>query len=281
MNETPYTDLDRPPLRAAGLARGLVRPGGLWRAVDVVAETGSTQADLVAAARTGAPGGTVLVAEAQTAGRGRLDRSWVTPPRAGLTFSVLVRPDVPVARWVWAPLLAGVAVAEAVRTLSQRALSAPVDARLKWPNDVVVGGRKLAGVLAEGVSAGTAGTAAGPAIVLGVGLNVTTNATELPITGATSLAVEGADCTDRDPLLRAVLREFEGRFVAWTGVAGDPARCGLRRSYLALCDTLGRQVRVELPGGDTITGIAQDVDADGRLVVGGRPISAGDVVHVR
>src|SRR6266545_6976571 len=97
---SPFDDLDRPPLREASLARGLVRPDGLWREIRVLSETGSTNADLVAAAESGAPEGTVRIAEAQTAGRGRLGRAWLAPPRSGLTFSVLLRPDpVPVDRW--------------------------------------------------------------------------------------------------------------------------------------------------------------------------------------
>lgn len=285
MSESQYTDLSRPPLRAGPLKSALVRPGGLWREIDIVAETGSTMADLVAAARDGAAEGTVLVAEAQTAGRGRLGRSWVAPARAGLTFSVVLRPAVPTARRVWLPLLAGVAVATAVRNISRVRLADPVETRLKWPNDVVVGERerKLAGILAEGVAGTTA-------IVLGVGLNVTTTPAELPrvsgTAGATSLAIERADCTDRDPLLRAILRTLEARYQEWIAAGGDQERSGLRRAYTGLCATLGRRVRVELPGGETLTGQAREIDGAGRLVVadptsGRRAVSAGEVVHVR
>jgi BirA family transcriptional regulator, biotin operon repressor / biotin---[acetyl-CoA-carboxylase] ligase len=292
VSESPFTDLDRPPLRTAVLSRALVRPGGLWREVDVVPETGSTNADLVAAARGaegpatagGAEGaaraarpggeGTVLVAESQTAGRGRLDRRWVSPPRAGLTFSILLRPAVPPARRVWVSLLTGVAVAEAVHAATRVALSEPLDARLKWPNDVMVGERKLAGILAEAIPGSDA-------VVVGVGLNVTTTAGELADTRATSLAVERSGLTDRDPLLRAILRAFERWYRDWTAAGGDPGRSGLRRAYLDRCGTVGREVRVRLPGDETLIGEASDVDDDGRLVVGGRPVSAGEVVHVR
>src|SRR4051794_20233578 len=121
MSESPYSDLDRPPLDERALGRALIRPGGLWREITVVEATGSTNADLAAAAGEGAPEGAVLVAEAQTAGRGRLGRSWEAPPRAGLAFSVLLRPAVPVARLTWLPLLTGVAVAAAVGRLTERA----------------------------------------------------------------------------------------------------------------------------------------------------------------
>src|ERR1700677_2706462 len=142
----------RAALDATVLRRAVVRPGGLWRAVEVLASTGSTNADLLAQASAGAPEGTVLAAEEQTAGRGRLGRAWVSPPRAALTFSLLVRPHtVPVARRGWLPLLTGVAVASAVRAVAQ------VQAQLKWPNDVLADGAKgakgakLAGILAEAV----------------------------------------------------------------------------------------------------------------------------------
>ncbi len=153
------------------LRRAVVRPGGLWRAVEVLTSTGSTNADLLARAVAGAPEGVVLAAEEQTAGRGRMGRSWLSPPRAALTFSLLVRPDtVSPARRGWLPLLAGVSVASAVRA------AAGVDARLKWPNDVLVGPAKLGGILAEAV---------GNAVVVGIGLNVSTEPGELPPPGPT------------------------------------------------------------------------------------------------
>src|SRR5215468_10429170 len=133
----------RAPLDAAALQRAAVRPQGLWRAVEVVGRTGSTNADLLARALRGEPEGVVLAAEEQTAGRGRMGRTWVAPPYAALTFSLLTRPGVPPARRGWLPLLAGVAVATAVTELTG------VEARLKWPNDVLVGEAKLAGILAE------------------------------------------------------------------------------------------------------------------------------------
>ena len=247
-----YGDLDRPPLRAPALARALAHDG--WR-VEVLDTTPSTNAVVAERARAGEAHGLVVVAEQQTAGRGRLDRTWVSPPRAGLTFSVLVRPDLPPDQVGWVPLLGGLAVARALREQTG------VDAVLKWPNDVLVGGRKVCGLLAEAV---------GGAVVLGVGLNVTTRADELPVPEATSLVLEGATTTDRDTVLRAVLR-------ALADVLGDRDLAG----YRALCSTLGRQVRVELPGGAHAEGLAEAVDDSGRLVVDGSPYAAGDVVHLR
>ncbi|MGP4024904.1 biotin--[acetyl-CoA-carboxylase] ligase [Actinomadura sp. 3N407] len=285
MKDSPYGDLGRPPLHEAALRRALVREGGLWREVRVVAETGSTNADLAERAGEGAPEGTVLVTELQTAGRGRLGRSWTAPPRSGLMFSVLLRPRVPVPMLGWAPLLTGVAVATAVRRMTAWSQEgdgflsggdAAVDARLKWPNDLLVGDRKLAGILTEKTGGG---------LVVGVGLNVGLREDELPVPSATSLAIEGAPLSDRAPLLRAILREFATWYREWTALGGDPETSGLRTAYKDLCATLGRQVRVELPGEETLTGTARDVDGSGRLVVSGtggdRVVSAGDVVHVR
>lgn len=276
MTPSPWTDLERPPLNEAALRRALVAGGGLWTSVEVVARTGSTNSDLAARAAEGAPEGAVLVAEEQREGRGRLDRRWSAPPRSGLFFSVLLRPAaVPPERWGWLPLLAGVATAAAVSR------AAGVDTALKWPNDllVTVGGeeRKAAGILAERVGS--------DAVVVGVGLNVTLREDELPVPGAGSLALAGAQATDRDPLLRAVLRSLEHWYTAWRDAGGDPAGCRLQEAYAAGCATLGREVRVELPGGRHLAGEAVAIDGDGRLVVRAdgseHPVGAGDVVHVR
>ncbi|MGH3342037.1 MAG: biotin--[acetyl-CoA-carboxylase] ligase [Carbonactinosporaceae bacterium] len=276
-------DLERPPLREADVLRVIGCAGGasplptgggaqrLWREVRVVAETGSTNADLVEAARAGAPEGVVRAAELQTAGRGRLGRSWTAPPRSALTFSVLLRPrGVPGARWSWAPLLVGVAAA----TATARVAGLPVD--LKWPNDLLVRGRKVAGVLVERVDG---------ALVAGVGLNVSLHADELPTGGATSLLLEGAVSIDRATLLTAVLGDLAQHYGAWRGACGDALRSGLRSAYRARCATIGRVVRVALPGGEELHGEAVDVDAEGRLVVrtarGDRVVGAGEIVHVR
>jgi BirA family biotin operon repressor/biotin-[acetyl-CoA-carboxylase] ligase len=261
----------RPPLRVTALRHELLTTGGFWRDVCVVTETGSTNADLLAQAASGAPEGLVLVAETQTAGRGRQGRSWVSPPRAALTFSVLLRPGhVNPARWGWVPLLAGVAAASALRACVL------ADAGLKWPNDVLAGEAKLAGILAE---------QQGSAIVVGAGINVSASRDELPVPGATSLALQGVSSPDRGRLLAALLAELERWYLAWTGELGDADRSGLRAEYRRLCQTVGRQVRVTMPGDRLVTGVAADIDPEGRLVVrtasGPVPVSAGDVVHVR
>ena len=268
----PITPLALATIRAAAI-------GGLWTSVDVVASTGSTNADLLArvGADRSAAEGCVLVAEEQTAGRGRLGRSWTSVPGASLTFSVLLRPySVPAARRGWLPLLTGVAVAGAVRA------AAGVDAVLKWPNDVLVGDRKLAGILAEQSPEGSA-------VVVGVGLNVATPEGALPVTPsglpATSLFAEGANVS-RDTLLIEILHQLERWYLAFR-VDPDPERAGLLASYRDVCGTLGRSVRVELPGDRVLEGAAEDVDADGCLLVrlvgatSVTRVSAGDVVHLR
>ncbi|MDQ1036505.1 BirA family biotin operon repressor/biotin-[acetyl-CoA-carboxylase] ligase [Streptomyces sp. V3I8] len=277
-NSNRWSDLDRPPLNGMALRRALVRDGGLWSDVQVVARTGSTNSDLVRLATDGkAEEGAVLVAEEQDAGRGRLDRRWTAPARSGLFFSVLLKPaGVPVERWGWLPLLTGVAVATGLSR------SAGVDTALKWPNDLLVtvegAERKAGGILAERAGA--------DAVVVGVGINVTLRADELPVPGAGSLALAGAVTTDRDTILRSVLRSLEQEFVKWRDMRGDPAASGLQDTYAAGCATLGRRVRAELPGDRSITGEAVAVDGDGRLVLATeegvqQPVGAGDIVHLR
>lgn len=249
-------------------------PAGPYAALDVVASLPSTNAALVAAARAGAPDRTVLIGEHQSAGRGRASRSWVSPARSGLALSVLLRPaEVPQARWSWLPLLTGVALCRIVIEL------AAIPAVLKWPNDLLLGagGRKAAGILVEVVP--------GPAVVIGIGLNVTAQPAELPVPGATSLAVERSACTDRELLLQALLRELDQAVLLWCRHGGDPDATGLREAYRHRCATLGKQVRVELPEQPPLVGCAVDLDSEGRLVVLSdgrlRVLAAGDVTHVR
>ena len=294
-----YSDLNRPPLNEHSLQRALMAPGVGFgghsiSALRVLPEVDSTNTALLAAADDGAPHGSVVVAESQTAGKGRLGRTWVAPPRSGLFLSILLRPEVPPARWGWLPLLAGVAAQSAIARVAE------LDVSLKWPNDLILPepsdgasgsgdtpdsgygvGRKLGGILAE-----QGGTSSEPCVVIGIGINVTLRADELPAPHATSLLLAGAKVTDRDTLLRALLRSFGSWYADWADSDGDAERSGLAAAYQAVCATLDRQVRAELPGGGTVSGHATGLDAEGRLLIrttdgASTPIGAGDVVHLR
>ena len=293
---SPWSDLSRPPLRAERLRAALVAPAGPLARLEVLPSVGSTNAELLrrAAADPAAwPHLSVLTTDSQTEGRGRLGRTWTAPPRSGLAVSVLVRPGdldpaVPPERWSWLSLLTGLAVVGAVRDV------AGLPAELKWPNDVLVGDRKLCGVLAEL-------DPTGGAVVLGIGLNTSTTAEELPVPTATSLVLEHAATTDRDTVLRAVLRAVAAEVGRWAAAGGDPVASGLAARVREACATLGRPVRVSLPDGAgeaVLAGTAEGLDDAGRLLVrragggsGGSsgtgedavlvPVAAGDVVHVR
>jgi BirA family biotin operon repressor/biotin-[acetyl-CoA-carboxylase] ligase len=242
-----------------------------WPAPHVVATTGSTNADLMQLAREGAPEGTVIVADEQTAGRGRLGRSWVSAPGSGLWCSVLVRMPAVDGRGLL-PLVAGVAVADAIRRHG-------VGAVLKWPNDVVMDGpaldgspgpRKLAGVLSEADG--------DEAVVIGIGVNVSQSSEELPIAAATSLALEGAEVSRQD-LLVDILTTLHA---AVEDVRRNGAATAMGQ-YRWLCLTVGRDVTVLLPSGEQVSGRAEGVADDGQLIidVAGQSVlvAAGDVIH--
>jgi BirA family transcriptional regulator, biotin operon repressor / biotin---[acetyl-CoA-carboxylase] ligase len=263
----PSARLDR-----EAIERGLLRDDSRWTAIEILERTESTNADVATAARDGAAQGLVVTTEHQVAGRGRLGRSWESPPRSGLAVSVLLRPTaVPASRWSWLPLLAGVAVRESAVAVGD------VDAKLKWPNDVIVAGRKLGGILVERID-----SKVGPAAVVGVGLNVSLEADQLPTPEATSLLLWGAT-TDRTTLLVDLLQRLESRYLAWVNGAGDPGR--LRAAYVSGCATLGQRVRVERPDRSTLVGRAVGIDVAGRLEIDTdgerRAVGAGDVVHLR
>ncbi len=235
--------------------------------MDIVETAASTNVLVADRAQAGESEGLVVVAEHQTAGRGRLDRVWETPARSSLTFSVLLRPDVEAQDWPWLPLLTGYAV--------QAALADRLPAiALKWPNDVLVEERKVAGILVERIE-----TPSGPAAVVGIGINVAQTLAELPIALATSVELETGEPVDRTDLLGQVLGSLHGL----QGLIGDPE--ALRTAYADVCSTLGRQVEVHLPAAEVRRGVALDIDSRGALVVsvdgGTFTVSAGDVVHVR
>ncbi|SFW43389.1 biotin--[acetyl-CoA-carboxylase] ligase [Amycolatopsis australiensis] len=243
--------------------------------IDVVERTGSTNADLREALGNGTADRTVLLAEEQTAGVGRRARTW-SSPKGGLYLSVALRPDVPFTALGSLSVVAGLAVRAA-------AAGVGVDASLKWPNDVLAGGAKCAGILAEAVAGNP------PSIVLGIGLNVLPLGDVQPGPGglpATSLAERGATNTDRTDVAIALLTELDERERRWRLAGGDLTEAGLLGDYRAHCSTLGQDVEVQLPDGTSLTGRAADIDAAGQLQVdlaGGQrhTVFAGDVVHVR
>lgn len=240
--------------------------------IEVLPETGSTNADLRrhAADALGWPHLSVIVTDHQTAGRGRLDRTWLAPAGASLAISVLLRRlPARVEALGWIPLAAGVAMADAVAAqLPEHRVA------VKWPNDVLVDGAKLCGILAE---------AAADAVILGAGVNTAMSLDELPVPTATSFAVLGADA-DVDRLLSDYLRRLD-ELLTRLCAEGDAVSSGLHAAVAERCSTLGMQVTVSLPGGRTVTGAAIEIDEDGRLVVSSgeevHAVSAGDVVHVR
>jgi BirA family biotin operon repressor/biotin-[acetyl-CoA-carboxylase] ligase len=259
------------PLDTAGLLAVLAHADRLWSGAEVLPETGSTNADLATRARAGAPAGFVLATDHQTSGRGRLGRTWTAPRGSSIAMSVLLRPDRPPADWTWLPLLAGLAVADSLRAV------ADVPALLKWPNDVLVDGAKVCGILAERVD-----TPAGPACVLGLGVNVHLSAGELPVPTATSLAVLRPDQVFiRTEITATVLAALALLYHRW-----EDGRDGeLAGRYASRCDTLDRTVHVLRGDGSTTEGRAIDLDAEGRLRVrtrsGVEVFAAGDVTHLR
>jgi BirA family biotin operon repressor/biotin-[acetyl-CoA-carboxylase] ligase len=240
-----------------------------WR-VNVVESTGSTQVDLVKKVRVGlAEHGEVLASEYQTEGRGRLNRTFIAPPRSALLFSFYVEPKSITDRWGWLPLLAGQSVVHAIPKVLD--LRQDDDLKLKWPNDILLNERKVAGILAERVQ-----TPEKSGVVIGIGINVHTHQEELPFANATSFALQGYSVRDRNALLVQILESFSDYLRRWE--ENDPTLLG---EYSSSSATIGQRVEIELPGRRKIASLASSIDVSGALVLeDGRLIVAGDVVHV-
>jgi BirA family transcriptional regulator, biotin operon repressor / biotin---[acetyl-CoA-carboxylase] ligase len=263
--DSPWSPLGPAPEPALD-ARALAEAAGAAWSVVLLPTADSTNA--VAAAEP-APG-TIVVADHQTAGRGRLDRHWDTPPGTALTFSAVVDPGLPDEQWPLLPLATALAVADGVRRATG------LDPLLKWPNDLLLAvpddeDGKVAGILLERV----AGPGGRPVAVIGIGINIAMSRDQLPVPTATSLAIAGAR-TDRTAVFGAVAQALSETLAR---LADDPR--ALLGRYRDACTTIGRQVEVHLPDGQVFRARAEDVDEHGRLVVGGRAVGAGDVVHVR
>ena len=257
----------------------------------VLDEVGSTNAELAArAVAADLPDFTVLATLNQTAGRGRLDRVWVAPPGQALAVSVLLRPGqaLAVKRYSWIPLIAGLAMARAVRAVlhgSVNAGDASGDVSLKWPNDVLIAGRKVSGLLAEFLPGGAG-------VVVGAGLNLTIPEGALPVPTATSLLIAGATGDDlADIALSAYLKELR---TVWTALCATDADAGqrlhadgIRAEVARECSTLGKRVRVSLPGGSELFGTAEDLDDSGQLRIRTatdaslQTVAVGDISHLR
>ncbi|TAM71894.1 MAG: biotin--[acetyl-CoA-carboxylase] ligase [Microbacteriaceae bacterium] len=262
----------------------LSRSSAVVPRLTVLEHAGSTNDELVRAA-TGAdaaswPELSVIVTDDQRSGRGRLGRTWSAPAGTSLAVSVLLRPEaaadaagsgLSVDSLGWIPLLAGLAMTRAVRGLG-------VDATLKWPNDVMVDGKKLCGILSELLPGATG-------VVVGAGLNVSIGSDQLPVDTATSLALSGVVDPDPDAALAAYLTHLQTLYRGFVAAGGDAEASGLRRDVASVCDTVGRAVRVQLPTGEPLLGTAIGLDELGRLIVdtGGSPrvVAAGDVTHLR
>lgn len=257
--------------------------------IDFVEKTGSTNTDLMQA--TNVADGTVLLADEQLSGKGRLGRTWTAPAGSQVILSVLLLPES-LEHLGTLPLAAGLAVTDSIEGTV-----------LKWPNDVHIDGNKLCGILAEAGPVGQAfkaepkteltkvevgkaevnkaevnkavgGAAPSARVVVGMGINVTLTREDLPIEKATSLALEGRD-TDRTELAITVLKNLRRRIAQWENQ--DPQ---LLRDYRAVCSSLGQEVRLETPSGD-VTGHVDEIGEDGRIMVAGEYYSAGDVTHLR
>jgi BirA family biotin operon repressor/biotin-[acetyl-CoA-carboxylase] ligase len=283
---TPGTPLNRGDLADSNFlsAAGIPR-------LEVVDSTGSTNADLLRSV-TVDPGAwpdlSVLTAEYQTAARGRLDRHWEAPPLSSISVSVVLRPanaegrPLPTQSYSWLSLIAALALRE---TLLE---TAGIPAELKWPNDVLVRGKKIAGILAQ---LGPMSDGSVPPVIVGTGLNVTLGAAELPVPTATSVVLEDARTADRTLLLKSYLLKFSVLYRSFCNADGDPAAgmaggASLHKRVEAVMVTLGKQVRAQLPGDHEIIGHASRLDDYGSLLVVDRDsrehvVTAGDVVHLR
>ena len=223
-----------------------------WR-VRVINETTSTQNEIGKIISSGAAqSGEVLIAEYQSEGRGRLERKFIAPPKSSLLFSIYLQNNFDLN---WIPLIAGIGVCKAIP-----------EAKLKWPNDIILNDKKCGGILSEKVSSG---------VIVGIGINVNQTKEELPVPDATSLSLNGL-IKNRNELLVAILQEIGKLIRNW-----PTNKLEIHQNYVELCSTLGRKVEATMPNGEKITGIANGVTEDGELLVGSMKLNVGDILHLR
>ena len=233
-----------------------------WR-VSVVELTGSTQNDLLQLVESNnALDGQVIATEFQSDGRGRLDRTFEAPAQSALLFSFYIKPRNQRSEWGFIPLIAGLSLVRAITTIDTA-----MNVSLKWPNDLIINEKKCAGIIAQTTNEG---------IVIGIGLNVSMTPNELPVSTATSLAIEGSTITDRNLLLSHLLNTFAELFEAWE------EGFELLDEYASASSTIGKKVRIELPNGENLEATVARISHTGELVLDdGRHVSAGDVIHLR
>ncbi len=250
-------DAPRAPLDQSQITSTLSQ---YWR-VSVVDLTASTQDDLARKINSGdGRSGDVIVADYQSAGRGRLDRSFLAPPSTALLFSLYLNPKRSRDDWGFIPLLAGYSIADTLRIIS-------ADILIKWPNDLLIDEMKVGGIIS---------TAVGQGVVIGIGINISTTTAELPVEGATSLALAGVNKLDRNFLLPLLLNAFEKDFTQW-----DQGISFLEK-YSLLSGTQGKEVTIVGPSESTIRSRALSFDEQGRLhLEDGQIVTVGDVVHLR
>ena len=250
-------DVPRAPLDQSRITAALSR---YWR-VSVVDLTASTQDDLANKITAGdGKSGDVIVANYQSAGRGRLDRTFLAPPSTALLFSIFLAPQRSREDWGFIPLLAGFSVANTLRKVN-------ADILIKWPNDLLINEKKVGGIIS---------TAVGQGVIIGIGVNVSTTIAELPVENATSLSLAGVSKLDRNFLLPLLLNSFEKDFTQW-----DQGESFLDL-YSALSATQDREITITGPSEITIQSRAVSFDEQGRLhLADGQIVTVGDVIHLR
>lgn len=271
------------PFSAQNIQARLTTKSLGWN-LHILEEASSTNTVALQLAAEGAEHGTVIIAERQTAGRGRLGRHWYSPAHQNLYGSIIVRMTLSPSQVLWLPLITGMAIAQ---TVEQEAGLQP---SLKWPNDILIGRRKIGGILCESTSHGKQGGA----VIIGIGLNVNAGKDTFPpdLQGsATSLAIEAERVFDRHSLAATLLSHLETHLERLQ--SGDPTQ--LKKAYLARCSTIGRTIAIHMNNGEQLEGFAQDIALDGALLVlpsadRSKPhttdssvleIRSGDVTYVR
>jgi len=235
-----------------------------WR-VSVVDVTGSTQLDLAESIRANtAVDGEVFVANYQSAGKGRLDREFIAPPSSALLFSLYKRVERPRDEWNFIALLTSLSLVEALFELDQR-----VNLRIKWPNDILIDEKKIAGLLCQADTDG---------VIIGVGLNVFMQADELPVETATSLYLQEFSELDRNIILKSILKSFKDNFQIW----GQQGSAPFIAKYEDLCSSLNRDIQIIWPSGDTKNALATGISTLGELILGdGTLVNSADILHLR